>query len=413
MCSSSMILYNKKLFFLILLLLIPLTAFTQLNENEQMEKLHDELKEDLSKEKKTLKEVVKKEEDFLSEIDRLNRILSQEVKKLDNNTQELVKTQEAIKNLEKDIDNLISKISKKKAHLNQRLEEIYKHHRARRIAALMSSKGYGEFLKKIKYLELLFRYDKKIVSDYVNKIDDLRRKKQELSDQYEHLEDIQQKLKANTQEIVIKREKKDTLLRQVQNEKIVQKKIIKELEASTRHLLKKIEEERDKERERKQQEEQKKVIKRKIAEEKKKKAQQFFMYKGKLNWPIENDVILSFGSQRSHGLNVPVLRNGIVIKAEAGTDVHAIARGVVVFSDWFKGYGNLLIINHGGGYHSLYAHLDESLLPVGEKVEPLQVVGRVGESGLLNKSGLYFELRYKGKPVNPLKWLRKRHDNDE
>ena len=80
----------------------------------------------------------------------------------------------------------------------------------------------------------------------------------------------------------------------------------------------------------------------------------------------------------------------------------------MVFADWFKGYGNLLIINHGEGYHTLYANLSEIFFKVGDIIKVHDTVGKVGESGILNAPSLYFEIRYKGKPLDPVQWLKKR-----
>jgi septal ring factor EnvC (AmiA/AmiB activator) len=85
-----------------------------------------------------------------------------------------------------------------------------------------------------------------------------------------------------------------------------------------------------------------------------------------------------------------------------------VHNGKVVFAEWFKGYGQLVIVNHGDGYHTLYGSLSEIFTSVGDIIKGKQILGRVGNSGLLNSSGLYFELRYKGKPLDPLQWLHKR-----
>ena len=82
--------------------------------------------------------------------------------------------------------------------------------------------------------------------------------------------------------------------------------------------------------------------------------------------------------------------------------------GKVVFAEWFKGYGQMVIINHGDGYHTLYGSLSEIFTKVGDIIKGKQAVGRVGKSGLLTSPGLYFELRYKGKPLDPLQWLQRR-----
>jgi septal ring factor EnvC (AmiA/AmiB activator) len=104
-------------------------------------------------------------------------------------------------------------------------------------------------------------------------------------------------------------------------------------------------------------------------------------------------------------LNIPVFKNGIEISADDGEQPVAVSGGNVVYADWFKGYGLLLIINHGSGYHSLYGHLSEIFYRSGDIITKGTAVGNIGESGLLNVPSLYFEIRYKGKPVDPMQWL--------
>jgi septal ring factor EnvC (AmiA/AmiB activator) len=104
----------------------------------------------------------------------------------------------------------------------------------------------------------------------------------------------------------------------------------------------------------------------------------------------------------------PVFRRGIYIKADEGVITKAIYTGKVVYADWFKGYGKVIIINHGSGYHSVYANLSELFLRPGDIVKRRQALGKVGQSGTIRDPALYFEIRYKGKPLNPLQWLAKK-----
>jgi len=106
--------------------------------------------------------------------------------------------------------------------------------------------------------------------------------------------------------------------------------------------------------------------------------------------------------------SIPTFKKGIEIEAKAGDTALSVLGGRVVYADWFKGYGLLLIVNHGKGFHSLYAHLSEIFHKTGDIIKGRQAVGKIGESGLLNVPSLYFEIRYKGKPYDPLKWLRYR-----
>ncbi|NOQ14751.1 MAG: peptidoglycan DD-metalloendopeptidase family protein [Methyloprofundus sp.] len=125
----------------------------------------------------------------------------------------------------------------------------------------------------------------------------------------------------------------------------------------------------------------------------------FHRLKGKLTWPVKGKIVRSFGSSRSGGR-----WNGVLIKAKEGTKIKAIARGKVIFSDWFKGQGLLVIVQHEKKYMSLYAFNQSLYKEVGDWVEAGDVLATVGSSGGRAKPGLYFEIRNKGKPLNPKKW---------
>jgi septal ring factor EnvC (AmiA/AmiB activator) len=129
--------------------------------------------------------------------------------------------------------------------------------------------------------------------------------------------------------------------------------------------------------------------------------------KGSLSWPVNGKVAVPYGSQKDPKFNTPVFRNGVYIKTDDDA-VKAVYGGKVVFADWFKGYGNLVIINHGEGYHTLYGNLSETFLKVGDIIKGKDFIGKAGESGILNAPSLYFEVRYKGKPLDPMQWLKRK-----
>lgn len=134
----------------------------------------------------------------------------------------------------------------------------------------------------------------------------------------------------------------------------------------------------------------------------------FPLEKGRLAWPHDGAVAAAFGRQWHPRFHVYVDRKGIEIRAAAGESVRAVYDGTVAYADWFKGYGLLIIVDHGERYYSLYAHAARTLVKVGERVAAGQVIGEVGETGLTQESRLYFEIRHEGNPVNPLAWLKRR-----
>jgi septal ring factor EnvC (AmiA/AmiB activator) len=132
--------------------------------------------------------------------------------------------------------------------------------------------------------------------------------------------------------------------------------------------------------------------------EAKARAASFDLLKGRLPWPIEGRLLKT--PERD-----ALLHKGVYIEVEEGRAIEAVAQGTVVFADYFKGYGNLCIIDHGTSYHTLYAHSQELLVKIGDRVEAGQVIGRAGSSGAASSPRLYFELRHRGRPINPIPWM--------
>lgn len=124
--------------------------------------------------------------------------------------------------------------------------------------------------------------------------------------------------------------------------------------------------------------------------------------KGRLSLPVRGELAGEFGRPRAGG---GTLWKGVFIAAKSGEDVKAVAGGRVVFADWLRGFGNLLIIDHGAAYMSLYANNEALYKQVGEPVSGGETIATVGNSGGNADSGLYFELRYQGKPLDPLTWV--------
>ena len=128
----------------------------------------------------------------------------------------------------------------------------------------------------------------------------------------------------------------------------------------------------------------------------------FEQLKGKLTLPVMGEVINKFGSARPDST---VLWRGLMLRAANGQPVKSVAAGRVVFADWLRGFGNLLIIDHGKGYMSLYGNNETLYKQVGDILRGGDTVAAVGNSGGNEDSGVYFELRHRGEPIDPLKWI--------
>jgi septal ring factor EnvC (AmiA/AmiB activator) len=169
-----------------------------------------------------------------------------------------------------------------------------------------------------------------------------------------------------------KKREKELILSSVRNEKNSRQKMISELKEAAKRLL---------------------DIIRESSRTDDYSAKGFDHLKGKLFWPSEGKIAIPYGSQKDPQFDTPVFRNGIHIQTDASADARS---------------GQLVIINHGSGYHTLYGNLSEIFSRVGDIIKENQIIGKVGTSGILNAPGLYFEIRYKGKPLDPVQWLKRK-----
>ncbi|UCF87685.1 MAG: peptidoglycan DD-metalloendopeptidase family protein [Nitrospiraceae bacterium] len=363
--------------------LTPLCASDPEGELKQIQKK-------IIEEKRKVEQTIKKEKSTLSELERITKKLEKKRKELDSYDRRLSKTRSNIRRLENDIFLLNSKLKTRSVLLKERLKSLYKQRHGSIADILVSARDNKDLMKKVKYISFIAAYDSKLMNTYSGEI-------KELNSKMEHMEMLRKDLETNkntvqkkTSELRTERKNKDKLLASIKSKRSSYEKMINELEDSSQRLREMIKE-----------------------LEKKKaslppKGIGFNKLKGRLPWPVYGEVLLPFGKQKDPQFNVVTYRKGIEIASDIGSAVLTVSEGQIVFADWFKGYGQLVIVNHGDGFHTLYANLAEIFHKAGDIIRKRQAVGKVGESGVLDAPSLYFEIRYKGKPLNPIDWLRKR-----
>jgi septal ring factor EnvC (AmiA/AmiB activator) len=231
----------------------------------------------------------------------------------------------------------------------------------------------------------------------------LRDKKRKLDGLVNNLKAEERNLAMLEESTKSKKKEKETLLASVRKEKDTYQGMIEELKSDSERLQKIIRESEKKE---------KSVSKRKPrgakpAPEEVLEDSAFTRQKGHLPWPVRGKLAIRYGSQVDPLFNLPVFRSGIHIRTVAGLPVTAVAEGKIVYAGEFKGYGQLVVISHGGGYHTLYGNLSKIFSANNAIIKENEAVGEVGESTALGASGLYFEIRYKGKPLDPQRWLKR------
>jgi septal ring factor EnvC (AmiA/AmiB activator) len=128
----------------------------------------------------------------------------------------------------------------------------------------------------------------------------------------------------------------------------------------------------------------------------------FARLRGRLNLPVRGEIVSRFGTARAEG---GAVWKGLFIRSGEGGEVHAIAGGQVAYADWLRGFGNLMIVDHGDGFLSIYGNNQALLLQTGDTVKAGEAIATVGNSGGNPESGLYFELRHQGRPFDPIRWV--------
>ncbi len=346
-----------------------------------------EIERKLKQKKQQVKETIEQEKSILSEVDKINKTIRQKQEELKDYENRIIQAQSNIKNLEDSIMTLAVKLDQEKQNLKGRLKSLYKQHYGEKALILITARDYQDLLSRTRLMSLMAYQDRRIIDTFNNKINEANEKKKELELMRTNLQISKVNVQKKQQEMSAELTKKDTLLTSVRNKRSSYEKMIKELEESSEKLREMIE-----------------------AFDKEKPSEPvmgkgFGALKGRLPWPVDGEVIVPFGKYNDPQYNIPVFKNGVEIRANNEDQPKAVSGGSVVYADWFKGYGLLLIINHGSGYHSLYGHLSEIFYRSGDIITRGTAVGKIGESGLLNVPSLYFEIRYKGKPVDPMQWL--------
>ncbi len=296
-------------------------------------------------------------------------------------------TESQINKVENELTGVRGELEKGKAWLKRRLRAMQRYGESGDLLFLLTATDdLAGLERRWKYLENIAEGDRKSIEKYASNVKFLDEKEKQLRALRAELKRNEDRIKPVEASLYDTKREKENLLASVRREKTTQEKMLGELQEASKRLLDMI---------------------RKLEEKDTFEARGFSALRGGLIWPVSGKVAIPYGSQRDPKFHTPVFRNGIYIKAD-NAEVNAVYPGKVVYADWFKGYGNLVIINHGEGYHTLYGNLSETFLKVGDIIKGKEPIGRVGESGLLNAPSLYFEVRYKGKPLDPMQWLRRK-----
>lgn len=353
------------------------------------EKRLEDVKRQLREEKKGIKEIAEKESNILGEMERINRSLTEK-------RDELKKIEATLSGIQKGVSSAAYNISRlekdRKAYssrLNSRLKAMYKMQRGAAMELLFTADTGAEMGRRHKYLTMIMDNDSNIIEGYEKSIKELAAEKKKLGGLLTEAETAKRSVESKRGEAENLYRQRAAILNDVKGEKDRKLKVVSELEQAARELsdlLKSFKAEDD-------------------SAEEPSGLSGFASMQGRLPMPVDGQVVSFYGKVKHPKFQTVTFNNGIVIEAAIGSSVKSVHDGKVVYVGWLKGYGQVMIIDHKGGFYTLFAYLSKALKEKGEEVKRGAEVALVGDTGPQGLAGLYFEIRQKGVPRDPLSWL--------
>jgi len=360
----------------------PTEADTKAKEQE-LERLRGEL-EDRRREAAS---IAGQEQDLTSEIGNLNEEISLNqnvLRKLDEKKSVLL---DDLRYAQGDLTQAQASLVEAGDLVKGRLRGIYKFGRGEAMEVLLTSKTFADLTKRIYYLSIVAGHDRELMSAFEETVE----AKQVLVDHIEgkraKLEETEAEVAEENRNLAARKEERDALVARLKDKRYYYENMARDLQEASRNLeetLGRLEAGRS---------------------EAGSKGESFAALAGRLPWPCEGQVISSFGVETHPKFGTIIKNNGIDIKASAGTYVRAVAAGAVSYAGPLTGYGNALILDHGGGYYTLYGRLESVAVQIGYEVSQGDRLGFIGETSAPEGAVLHFEIRLGKKPLDPQAWL--------
>ncbi len=356
----------------------------------------ERIKRAMQEKKKEIRRANRRERSVLADLEKIDRDIQAGSAALADQQKQLKEAEAALRGIEESSVELSKELTGLRKLYRQRLRALYKMRRSGSTAISMVD-SLGSMAKQIKYLSVITDRDRAIIDEFSRTLRGLTERQAEIAEKKEEILGRRRAVEAKKAELETKRQRKSTILAGVRQEKSLYEQTLHELEEASVSLWAMI---KNDERERRSAQKANVPANRREAAASEGKS--------RLPWPLDGPVLTRFGMQRHPQFGTMVFRRGIEIEAHEGEAVRAVDSGEVAYADWYKGFGKLMILDHGGGFYTLYGNLSKLNLAKGERVAKGQVIGLAGETGSLKGSKLYFEIRRNGEAQDPLLWLSKR-----
>lgn len=341
-------------------------------EIQRLKKLLGTLQQDMSE----LEAELKQSESEIGRLRKESESLEEGIREGESNLQRLQEQAEA----------LHAALEAQQEQIAQQARSAYMAGQQDYLKLVLNQDDPARVARMMRYYEYVSRARAQEITQYNDTIDQIRTATTEIVREQNRLQDNREQLVARQQSLEAERQNRSNLLAGLRGKSQTEEQRLKNRESERKELAALV----------------KKLDEAVTSIPTPAGSLPFTKAKGKLPLPVKGEIQARYGSQR--GDDARLKWDGLLIAANEGAGVHAIHGGRVVFADWLRGSGLLLILDHGGGYLSLYGHNQSLLKEVGTWVQPGEAIATVGNSGGMNRSALYFSIRHQGRALDPLAW---------
>lgn len=365
-----------------------------------------------------VKRAIKEKKQLITNARKVEVVVSSELLEINRNLEkkesDLIRMDRDLRGVEstllrtgREIVRVTDEANKKRQEIERRLSSLYKAGEIGALRMFFSSESFPQMAENIRYMRSILDNDKRIFIEYNQKIEELRTLKADLERDAAKKEKIKDSIALKKKEIEQEKSKKASYLVKVRQDRKSYEASLKELQQNASRLQAMIERLEALSRKKLSPRHAKPGSKLKPSVEMPPVPERgFASQKGRMSLPVRGQILESFGKHKHPEFNSYTFSKGLSISAGAGTDIKSVYEGTVIFAEYFKGFGNMVIVDHGGGYFSLYAHTSRITKKVGAEVARGETIAAVGDVDSTKGAILYFEIRHQGKPVDPAEWVR-------
>lgn len=377
--------------FLSILLTVSIVFSTQLfaapskqekqNELKSIQKKINQLQQSIAVKQDSKNKTIKQLKSIEKNIGFLNTKIQKSNRSIQSSNKRLKKLHNDNKALKKELD-------KNKISLEKQIYGAYTQGRNSQLQMIFNQQNPAEFQRQLSFYQYIAKQQSTVINKVNKNLSDLETTRKNIEDENKRLKKTKNELVLQKQSLTKDKTKRSQVVKTLNTQLKKQGKHLKSLHEDEKQLKELIASIND------------------IFKNHSQPQKPFKTLKGKLPWPLKGKLKTMYG----HLKPLSNLKwQGNVIYAKEGTHVRAVSSGIVAYADWLKGFGNIIIIDHGDDYLSLYSHNQSLYKAPGEQVSKGEIISSAGNSGGIKKSGVYFEIRKKGKPQNPAIWCNSKN----